>query len=61
MATLAHQYGLLDPIDWAPDCHEQLWLMNRLWNALVELEHKQRERFRGLIGADEAWPLFRRN
>lgn len=41
MVVVRH-YGLLPPIDWGQDCHEQLFLMNRLWNRLVEIEHEHR-------------------
>lgn len=54
MATLAFRYGLLDPIDWDEDCREQLFLMNRLWNTLVEIEHKHRTKYREIVGADDA-------
>lgn len=61
MGVLTYKYGLLDPIDWDRDCHEQLFLMNSLWNALVEIEHGQRERYRSIVNADtEIMPLQQR-
>lgn len=52
--TISYQYGLLDPINWDQDCHEQLWLMNRFWNALVEIERRHREKYREIVGSDDA-------
>lgn len=61
MATIVYKYGLLDPIDWGEDCREQLFLMNRLWNQLVEIEHGQRAQYRAIVNADdEIAPIQRR-
>lgn len=49
----AYTYGLLDPLDWDQDCYEQLYLMNRLWNSLVEIERKHRKRYQALMCSDE--------
>lgn len=49
----AYRYGLLDPLDWDQDCHEQLFLMNAFWNSLVEIERNHRDRYRAIIGSDE--------
>lgn len=54
MKTIAFRYGLLDPLNWDQDCHEHLFLMNRLWNTLVEIERKHRDRYREIVGSDEA-------
>ncbi len=52
MSTIAYQYGLLDPLDWAQDCHEHLWLQNKLWNTLVEIERAHREKYRAIVGSN---------
>lgn len=46
---MCYSYGLLAPLDWGPDCYEHLWLQNRLWNQLVEIEHGYREQYRELV------------
>lgn len=46
------QYGLLDPLDWAEDCQEQLFLQNKFWNRLVEIEHAQRAAYREIVSRD---------
>lgn len=61
ITTIAYQYGLLDPPDWDQDCHEQLYLMNRLWNSLVEIEHEHRTQYRALFSnTHEIAPLEER-
>src|SRR2546426_945321 len=47
---VVRQYGLLPPTDWGEDCHEQLFLMNRLWNRLVEIEQEHIKEYRQLMG-----------
>jgi Putative transposase DNA-binding domain len=54
MTTIAYKYGLLEPLDWDQDCHEQLFRMNKLWNTLVEVEHQHRARYRALVGEEVA-------
>lgn len=54
MTTLAYAYGCLEPIDWDTDCADHLYLQNKLWNRLVEIEHEHRERYRAIVGADDA-------
>lgn len=54
MATIAYQYGLLEPLNWDQDCHEHLWLQNKLWNSLVEIEHGHRQKYRAIVGTDTA-------
>jgi len=54
MAILVRQYGLLFPLDWDHDCQEHLWLENKLWNQLVEIEHNHQEKFKAITGADIA-------
>lgn len=53
MSVIVRQYGLLDPLNWGEDCQEHLYLMNRFWNALVEIEHGNRRQYREIIGNDE--------
>ena len=50
--VLVRQYGLLAPLDWDQDCQEHLWLQNRLWNTLVEIEKNHREAYFLLTGSD---------
>lgn len=38
MPTIIYSYGLKQPIDWSPQLEDQLYLQNRLWNRLVEIE-----------------------
>lgn len=38
MSIIVRKYGLLAPINWGDDCREQLFLANKLWNTLVEIE-----------------------
>lgn len=45
-------YGLLSPDNWGDDCHEQLYLMNKFWNQLVEIDHADRARYREILGED---------
>jgi hypothetical protein len=59
--VVAFKYGLLDPIDWGPDCVEHLFRMNKFWNALVEIERSHRKQYRVLmISQEEIAPLQRR-
>lgn len=51
-AIVVRQYGLLNPEDWGPDCQEQLFLMNKLWNRLVEIERENRQKYFAIVGAD---------
>lgn len=51
ITTVAYQYGLLDPLDWDTDCHEQLFRMNRFWNQLVEVERTHRAAYRTLMSS----------
>lgn len=51
---LVRQYGLQDPLDWDKDCHEHLFLMNKLWNRLVEIERENTRRYFEVVGADPA-------
>jgi hypothetical protein len=42
---LIRKYALGEPLDWAQDCEDELFLMNRLWNRLVEIEQESRTQF----------------
>lgn len=52
MSVIIRQYALLNPLNWDADCQEHLWLMNKLWNRLVEIEWTHRERYRAIMGSD---------
>ncbi|MHB8370644.1 MAG: zinc ribbon domain-containing protein [Leptospirales bacterium] len=52
--VVVRQYGLLAPTDWAQDCQEHLWLQNKLWNTLVDIEKKHREDYFLLTASDPA-------
>lgn len=52
MPVILRKYGLLAPLNWDSDCQEHLWLMNKFWNRLVEIERAHRERYRAIIGSD---------
>ena len=43
---IVRQYGLLAPLNWDQDCQEQLWLQNKFWNRLVEIEAQYQEKSR---------------
>jgi hypothetical protein len=49
---LVRQYGLQNPLDWDKDCQEHLFLMNRFWNQLVEIERDSTRRYFETVGAD---------
>lgn len=51
-SVLVRQYGLLDPLDWDQDCQEHLWLQNKLWNTLVEIDQTARGRYFALMSAE---------
>lgn len=50
--TIVRQYGLLAPNNWGDDCFEHLFLQNRFWNRLVEIEQDYRNKYRAIIGSD---------
>ena len=50
--VLVRQYGLLPPLDWDQDCQEHLWMQNKLWNALVEIDQTARGRYFALMSAE---------
>ena len=72
--VLVRQYGLLPPLDWDQDCQEHLWMQNKLWNALVEIDQTARGRHGGMAGGtpdpgvprreiatDDGWSGFGQN
>jgi len=50
--TIVRQYGLLAPNNWGDDCFKHLFLQNRFWNRLVEIEQDYRNKYREIIGSD---------
>jgi len=51
--VVVRQYGLLQPSNWQDDCFNHLYLQNRYWNCLVEIEQDNRNKYRALVGEDE--------
>jgi len=49
---IVRNYGLLPPDNWGDDCHEQLFMMSKFWNQLVEIDHADRERYRAILTED---------
>ncbi len=49
---IVRKYGLLEPENWGDDCHEQLFLMNKFWNQLVEIDRADRAQYKDIIIAD---------
>lgn len=49
---IVRKYHLRPPLDWGDDCQEHLWLQNRLWNALVEIERESQAAWRAVFCAD---------
>lgn len=47
--VIIRQYGLLNPVDWGPDCEEELLRMTQLWNRLAEIEAVYRDQYRDII------------
>lgn len=47
------QFGLADPTDWDGDCDQEIFRMNRLWNSLVEIEHKYQREYNELLSLSE--------
>jgi hypothetical protein len=50
---IIRKYALGDPLDWAQDCEDELFLMNRLWNRLVEIERENRTQFYAIIARNK--------
>jgi hypothetical protein len=50
----AYQYGCLEPIAGREVLEDQLRRANRLWNVLVEIERRHRDRYRELLAVDSA-------
>jgi len=51
-AVIVYRCGLRAPLDWGRDCDDQLYLMTRLWNTLVEIEHAHREAYFAATASD---------
>lgn len=48
-------YGItVEPLIWDDKCFEQLYLQNKFWNTLVEIDNNSREAYRKVIGDDPA-------
>ena len=52
--VIVRQFGLLDPLDWGPDCEEELQRETAFWNVLVEIERNHREAFIKMTADDPA-------
>lgn len=52
--VVVRRYGLREPLDWGDDCDQQLFLMNQLWNSLVEIERHHRKAYFDLMKEDRA-------
>lgn len=50
--VIVHQYGLLNPLDWAEDCTSELERMHAFKGRLVEIEHEYRISFDRLLERD---------
>jgi len=50
---IVRRYGLREPIDWSEDCDQQLFLMNKLWNCLVEIERHHGQAYFDLMKEDK--------
>lgn len=48
--VVVRQYGLLPPLNWDQDCQEHLWLQNKFWNRLVEIENEHRDEYFRIMG-----------
>jgi hypothetical protein len=49
---IVYEYGLSAPLDWTPECDEQLRAQTVFWNVLVEIEHKHRAEIRAATADD---------
>lgn len=50
--VVVRQYSLLDPLNWGQDCADHLYLRNKFWNNLVEIERDHRTSFRTIVYSD---------
>ena len=50
--TTVRKYGCLPPLDWDEGSSNQLWLQNRFWNRLVEIEREHKETFFAITAED---------
>lgn len=49
--VIVRKYGMLPPLDFDKDCTEHLFLQNKLWNRLVEIEMENRATYREVSGS----------
>ena len=49
---IIRKYGLLEPSNWGPDCEHELFLMNKLWNCLVELHRRAQQDYLSILMND---------
>jgi hypothetical protein len=49
---IIRKYGLLEPSNWGPDCEQELFLMNKLWNCLVEIHRQAQQDYLSIIMND---------
>jgi hypothetical protein len=59
MSVIVRQYGLLAPLDWGDDCKEQLFLSNRLWNALVEIERTNQTEWNAVFEQNSEFSMLK--
>lgn len=52
--VVVRRYGLRAPLDWDQDVHEQLFLQNRFWNRLVEIDQEYNLILAEFIQQDDA-------
>ena len=52
MSIIVRRYGLLPPTDWGDDCQEQLFLANKLWNSLVQIERETTAKWHQVFARD---------
>lgn len=57
--VIVRQYGLRPPLDWGEDCHEQLFLQNKLWNTLVEIERDNAAQWQAVFTRDHYYAELR--
>src|ERR1700685_1989576 len=47
------KFGLLRPLDWRPECEQEMAKMTALWNRLVVIEDEARGRYRAVMQAQD--------
>lgn len=57
--VIVRQYGCLEPLNWDQSISEHLYLQNKFWNTLVEIEKNLRTKYREVFDSDaEITPLL---